>query len=77
MKPSTQKMTNVQGASVIVRLPYLGPISHHISEEITDFIQHYTENQVQFRFIHSGCKFADVFKVKEHQTTLMRSNVVF
>ena len=77
MKPSTQNGTNVQGASVVMRLPYLGPISHQFTKEITDFIKHYTKKQVQFRFIHSGSKLADVFKVKEHQTTLMRSNVVF
>ena len=58
------------------KLPYLGNISHNIEKKLLQFIKKQPSDS-KLRFIHTTTKLKRYFHIKDTQSHLRRSNVVY
>jgi len=61
----------------MVRLPYLGALSSQIEKKIGPFLKRQTSGRVKLRVIDKLRKISQFFTIKDHQPTLLRSDVVY
>ena len=62
---------------IILKLPFIGDYSLHVEKELQSFFHCYLLHNLSLNVVHNCFKIGDMFKHKEHQHTLLRSNVVY
>jgi hypothetical protein len=61
----------------VVKFPFLGDVSHHIRNEIQQFLFRYTTGKIRTRFINTTNPISNFFRYKDRQELLLRANVVY
>ena len=58
-------------------MPFRGDHSLHVEKELQSFFHRYLSHNLSLNVVHTCLKIDDMFKHKEHEPKLLRSNVVY
>ena len=68
---------HVHRLRIILKLPFIGDHSLHVEKELQSFFHRHLSHDLSLNVVHTCFKIGDMFKHKEHQPKLLRSNVVY
>lgn len=62
---------------IILKLPFIGNPSVQLEKELKSFFRHNLNDRLSLNVVHTSFKIGDMFKHKERQPKMYRSNIVY
>ena len=68
---------HIHPSRFILKLPFIRDHLLYVEKELQSFFHRYLSHNLSLNVVHNCFKISDMFKHKEHQPTLLHSNVVY